>query len=140
METNPQQTVLRVTGELRDEDNLGTIPTYTLATWLYSEDAYKRRKWPRSETGPKPIVVLQRMFLDARKGGWTLMPQIQEVSPSDPILKLFKLSEEPLRDAVGYYAVFTSTYPQVWTSGEKDWAVWAGDRPLYQTRAAHPGE
>lgn len=135
MEAQPQKTlawnagyeflVLRYTGELQDPDNPGTIPSYTVATWFFSEAAYKARKHPNSETKPKAKVVLQRMFLDARKGGWSLLPEIQEIAPGNSILKSFApLPEKPIRDAIGYYAVFTSICPQTFTSGN-DWAIWA---------------
>jgi hypothetical protein len=128
METPIYDLVLRRTGELQDPDNLGTIPTYTLATWLYSEEAYGGRRKPYSATGPAPTIVLQRMFLDARRGGWSLLPQVQEVSPDDPILKLFlPVPEEPIRDAIGYYAVNTSSYPKTLGSAN-DWAIWSADR------------
>src|ERR1035437_8548633 len=106
---------LQTTGELRDSDNLGTVPTYTLATFIYgAEAAFKKQRADK--------IVLQRMYLDVPKAGWYQYEGKQEVLPGDEGLALFKpgMPSEPIFDSGGVYAVVTNVCPLMFGSGN-DW-------------------
>jgi hypothetical protein len=125
--------VLSDNGELRDADNnLGTIPTRTLATWFYTKS--------KSSKKLKVKVVLQRMYLDARKGGWLLRPEIDQVRQSDPILDLFRPLPAATLDTLGYHSIISAAYPQT-LGGGNDWAIWNSDNKFARSfKSAHDYE
>src|SRR5437588_3365607 len=112
---------LQTTGELRDTDNLGT------GSDIYIGDVHLRfgSFIQEAESGKDsaPADVFGRA-----ESGWYQRNEIQEVSPDDEILALFKpgMQSEPIFDSGGAYAVFTRVCPLM-CGGGNDWAIWASD-------------
>ena len=121
---------LSTTGELLDSDELGTVPTYTLATFFYASEANFKAKNPSR-------VVLQRMYLDVAKAGWYQLPDTQEISPDDKILAQFEaaMPNRTITDVRGLYAIVSYPCPLLYGNGN-DWAIWAADRYSPKTPAA----